>query len=52
MSPSILSVIIATTKIANAVSRQAIESPPSISSAAPKNGTSTIRNVVRALGRL
>ena len=52
MSPSILSVIIATTKITNAANRQPIESPPSISSAAPKNGTSTIRSVVRTLGRL
>ena len=52
MSPSILSVIIATTKIVNAVSRHAIESPPWMSSAAPKNGTSTIRSVVSALGRL
>ena len=52
MSPSILSVIIATTKITNAVTRQPIESPPSTSSAAPKNGTSTIRSVVRMFGRL
>ena len=47
MSPSILSVIMATTKIAKATSRHAIESPPSTSSATPKNGTSRIRNEVR-----
>ena len=52
MSPSILSVIIATPKITHATIRQAIESPPSISSATPKNGTSTIRSMVRRLGRL
>ena len=47
MSPSTLSVIMATAKITQAIIRHAIESPPSTSRAAPKNGTSTIRSVVR-----
>ena len=49
-SPSILSVIIARQNSTHATQRQPMSSPPSYSSAQPKNGTITIRRVVSALG--
>src|SRR5690242_14052317 len=49
-SPSILSVIMANTNSPYASQRQPLLSPPSCSSAQPKNGTITMRRVVRALG--
>ena len=48
-SPSILSVIIATAKIPNAIQRHITESPPSWSSAQPKAGTMAMRSTVRML---
>jgi hypothetical protein len=51
MSPSTLSVIIASTKITQATTRHTTESPPSTSSAQPKKGTMTMRSVVSAFGR-
>ena len=52
MSPSTLSVIIAThEQRPGDAAATAPTSPPSTSSAQPKNGTITIRSVVSALGR-
>ena len=49
-SPSILSVIIARQNSTQATQRQPMLPPPSCSRAQPKNGTITMRRVVRALG--
>jgi hypothetical protein len=50
MSPSTLSVIIATTNRAQATQRHVVSWPPSCRSAQPKKGTITRRSVVNALG--